>query len=84
MERPRRKEDQQRWHNRSTHLPHLRNLRKNKGMTQRDLATRAGVSSSTILLLEQGKRGAYALTVRKLAAALGVSTAGLVRGRLQN
>lgn len=84
MERPRRKEDQQRWHNRSTLLPHLRNLRRNKGMTQRELATLAGVSPNTILHLEQGKRGAYALTVRKLAAALGVSMPGLVRGRLQN
>lgn len=84
MERPRRKEDQQRWNNRSTPLPHLRLLRTSRAMTQRELATLAGVSPNTILLLEQGRRGAYALTVRKLAAALGVSMPGLVRGRPQN
>jgi len=48
-------------------------------LSQRELAGRAGVSPGTVYRLENGLRGAYPTTLRKLAAALGVKPADLVR-----
>ncbi len=50
-------------------LPRLRTA---KGMTQRQLAKEAGISQSTLALIERGHRKAYLLTLSKLAAALEV------------
>ena len=76
-----RKEDRRKWPNRSTCLPSLRGLRQGKGLSQRDLGKLAGVSPGTVFRLENGHRGAYPTTVRKLASALRVSPTELVRGR---
>lgn len=58
-------------------LPGLLGARQGRALSQRGLALLAGVDSSTIVDLEAGRRGAYPVTVRKLAAALGVSPAAL-------
>ena len=81
MNKVRRKEDKEKCTNRSTHLPSLRPVRQSGGLTQRELAGLAGVSRSSIYRLENGQRGAYPVTVRKLARALGVSPVELTRGR---
>ncbi len=54
----------------------LKDLRQGAGLTQKELATQAGVSVSTVQWIEQGGyRGTCPTyrTLRKLAAALGVS-----------
>lgn len=66
--------------NRSVALPGLRVLRQSKGLTQRELARLAGVSTGTVYRLESGRRGAYPVSVRKLASALGVSPGDLLLG----
>ncbi len=66
--------------NRSIPLPSLRELRQSRGLSQRALGKRAGVSPGTVYRLENGIRGAYPSSVRKLASALGVTPADLVRG----
>lgn len=48
-------------------------IRKQKGMTQGDLAKATGLSISYISLIEQGKRDPSISTLEKLAAGLGVS-----------
>ena len=52
----------------------LKRLRVGRGLTQRELASSANMSPSTIVLLEKrGKNeGFHPSTVRKLAGALGV------------
>jgi transcriptional regulator with XRE-family HTH domain len=53
----------------------LVSVRKRCGLTQRDLARRAGVSMSLIRQIEQGERDTTQLqTARKLAVALSVPT----------
>ncbi len=58
----------------------LKRLRVSKGLTQRDLAERAEMSPSTILLLEKKERNEsfHPSTVRKLSGALGVEPADLL------
>ncbi len=63
-------------------LPGLRPARQRLGLTQRQLAARAGTGQHTISKLETLRRGAYPQTLQKLAVALGVSTAELVEGRV--
>ncbi|WP_019633213.1 helix-turn-helix domain-containing protein [Actinomadura atramentaria] len=59
----------------------LRSVRKRRGMTQRELASDAGVSLSLVRKLEQGERDNTRLeTLRRLAAALHVRTAELIDG----
>jgi transcriptional regulator with XRE-family HTH domain len=54
----------------------LRALRLNAGLSQKDLAARAGVSEHTIKRLEGGHRKRpYPSTRRRIAAALGVAIA---------
>jgi HTH-type transcriptional regulator, competence development regulator len=50
----------------------LRRARRDQALSQQDLSAATGVAQATVSDLEQGKRGARASTVRKLAAALGV------------
>ncbi len=47
-------------------------------MSQKELGELAKVSPGTVYRLENGLRGAYPGTVRKLAVALGVTPADLV------
>ena len=65
-------EDQGPYRNRSIPLPHLRELRRSRGLSQKELGQLARVASGTVYRLENGLRGAYPGTVRKLAVALGV------------
>ena len=74
-------QDGSHWQNRSVPLPGLRACRQSRGLTQRELGKLAGVSTGTVYRLENARRGAYPVTVRKLAAALGVEPAHLVGGR---
>lgn len=46
-------------------------------MWERDLAEKSGVAAATINRLELGRRGAYPVTVRRLARALGVEPKAL-------
>ena len=78
MKKSGRKDDREQWQNRSTTLPSLRELRQSRGLTQRELGKLAKVSAGTVYRVENGLRGAYPMTVKKLAAALGVSPAALV------
>jgi transcriptional regulator with XRE-family HTH domain len=57
----------------------VRVIRKRRGLTQREVARRAGVSLSLISKLEQGERqDTRTETMRKLAVALGVPTTALI------
>jgi transcriptional regulator with XRE-family HTH domain len=57
-------------------MARLRALRLNPGLTQAELAQRAGVSEFTVVRLETGKdKRPHPSTRRKLAAALGVAIA---------
>ncbi|MFE7272819.1 helix-turn-helix domain-containing protein [Streptomyces sp. NPDC057623] len=59
----------------------LQEVRKRRGMTQRQLASESGVSLSLIRKLEQGERADTRLeTVRRLALALRVPTTYLIAG----
>ncbi|WP_255954658.1 helix-turn-helix domain-containing protein [Streptomyces odontomachi] len=59
---------------------HVRELRKRRGLTQRELASASAVSLATIRKLEQGTGGEPRLeTLRALAIALQVSTSTLLR-----
>ena len=60
-------------------LPHLREWRAQRVLTQRELAERSGVDRIAILRLETGKTQAIPATVAKLAKALGISREQLVR-----
>ena len=53
-------------------MPSLRDLRESKFISQDDLAKVSGIAASTISRLETGKEKPRFVTVRKLAAALGV------------
>jgi transcriptional regulator with XRE-family HTH domain len=81
VEQVQRKEDQTRWQNRSIALPALRELRQGRGLSQRELGRLAGISPGTVYRLENMTRGAYPITVQKLASALRLPTADLVRDR---
>jgi len=51
----------------------IRRLRELRALSQRDLATQAKLSVTTVNRIEIGKRKPMPSTVRKLAAALGVT-----------
>ena len=70
--------DRERQRNRSILLPHLRELRRSRGLSQKELGDLAEVASGTVYRLENGLRGAYPGTVRKLAGALRVTPEELV------
>ena len=71
-------EDQQPYQSRSIPLPRLRELRRSRGLSQKELGELAEVASGTVYRLENGLRGAYPGTVRKLAGALGVTPKDLL------
>ena len=78
MSQNRSREDQGPYRNRSISLPRLRELRRSRGLSQKELGELAGVASGTVYRLENGLRGAYPGTVRKLAVALGVTPEDLL------
>src|SRR5947209_6888348 len=55
----------------------VRKLRKQKGLTQKELATKAGLAERTIQWLEAGKTEPQPANLRSLAEALGVEVAEL-------
>lgn len=58
----------------------LRELRRLKVLSMRELEERSGVSYNTIWRLETGKTGAQPRTIRRIAEALGVDPSELVKG----
>ena len=59
----------------------LRELRRLRVLTLRELESESGVSYNTIWRLENGHRQARPSTIRKLAAALGVEASELLVAR---
>jgi transcriptional regulator with XRE-family HTH domain len=59
-------------------LEKLRKLRVNQGLTQRQLARKAGISNTTLAKIERGG-GAMPPTLKKLADVLGVKPVDLLR-----
>jgi transcriptional regulator with XRE-family HTH domain len=57
----------------------LRQLRRERAWSQRDLARRSGVSQDTITRLETSQREAQPRTTRRLAEALGVEPRELMK-----
>jgi repressor LexA len=57
----------------------LRELRRERALSQQDIERMTGVAQSTLSALESGKRDAQPRTVRKLADALGVEPRELMR-----
>jgi transcriptional regulator with XRE-family HTH domain len=55
-------------------------LRRQKVLSMRELEEISGVSYNTIWRLETGKTGAQPRTIRRIAGALGVDPAELVKG----
>ena len=58
----------------------LRQLRRQRALSQRDLSRMTGVAFDTISRLETGKQQAQPRTIRKLADALGVEPRELMKG----
>ena len=77
-----RQEPTRAYDNRGIPLPGLKPARQRLGLTQRQLASQAGIGQGTICKLETLQRGAYPQTLQKLAVALGVTPADLVEGRV--
>jgi transcriptional regulator with XRE-family HTH domain len=61
-------------------IQRLRELRRQKVLSMRELEGMSGVSYNTIWRLENGITGAQPRTIRKVARALGVDPAELVKG----
>ena len=58
----------------------MRRLRRERALSQRDLARAAGVGLDAVNRIETGRRDALPSTVRKLAKALGVEPRDLMKG----
>jgi transcriptional regulator with XRE-family HTH domain len=58
----------------------LRELRRERALSQEDLERTTGIAQSTLSALERGKRDAQPRTVRKLAEAFGVEPRELMKG----
>ena len=58
----------------------LRELRRERVLSLRELEETSGVSYNTIWRIEDGRQGAHPRTIRKLADALGVDPKELIRG----
>jgi transcriptional regulator with XRE-family HTH domain len=56
----------------------LKELRRERVLSLRELEERSGVSYNTIWRIEDGRQGAHPRTVRKLADALGVQPSELI------
>jgi transcriptional regulator with XRE-family HTH domain len=61
-------------------MQRLRELRRQRVLSMRELEEMSGVSYNTIWRLETGKTGAQPRTIRKIAEALEVDPAELVKG----
>ena len=57
----------------------LRKLRRERALSQQDIERAMGISQATLSYLEQGKRGARASTLRKLAEVLEVAPKELMK-----
>ncbi len=57
----------------------LRELRRRRVLSMRDLEERSGISHNTIWRIESGRQGAHPRTIRKLAEALGVEPEELLK-----
>jgi transcriptional regulator with XRE-family HTH domain len=57
----------------------LKELRRERVFSLRELEEKSGVSHNTIWRIEDGRQGAHPRTVRKLAEALGVEPSELVK-----
>ena len=57
----------------------LRRLRKKRGLTQAELASKAGVSRGYLIRLEQGKQDPTLSMLRRLAKELRIPVSRLVR-----
>jgi len=57
----------------------LKQLRRERVLSLRELEERSGVSYNTIWRIEDGRQGAHPRTVRKLAEALGAQPSELIR-----
>jgi transcriptional regulator with XRE-family HTH domain len=57
----------------------LKELRRRRVLSMRELEERSGVSHNTIWRIESDRQGAHPRTVRKLAEALGVEPEELLR-----
>jgi transcriptional regulator with XRE-family HTH domain len=79
VEADRRKDDLHRCLHGSIPLPSLLEVRQRMALSQQDLAKLARVSAGTIRLLENGRRGSYPATLRKLAGALCVAPQELMQ-----
>jgi transcriptional regulator with XRE-family HTH domain len=58
----------------------LRELRRERVLSLRELEEKSGVSYNTIWRIEDGRQGAHPRTIRKLAQALGVDPKELIQG----
>jgi transcriptional regulator with XRE-family HTH domain len=58
----------------------LRELRRERVLSLRELEEKSGVSYNTIWRIEDGRQGAHPRTIRKLAEALGVDPKELIQG----
>ncbi len=61
-------------------MERLRELRRERALALRELGELSGISLQTIWRIEAGRQGAHPRTIRKLAQALGVEPAELVKG----
>ena len=61
-------------------IQRLRELRRQKVLSMRELEEMSGVSYNTIWRIENGRTGAQPRTIRKIAEVLGVEPAELLKG----
>ena len=61
-------------------MQRLKELRRERVLSLRELEEKSGVSYNTIWRLEDGRQGAHPRTIRKIARALGVEPAELLKG----
>jgi transcriptional regulator with XRE-family HTH domain len=59
-------------------LPHLREIRERRLLTQIELADKAGVGRTTIIRIEQGESNVRPRTIKRLARALRVRPEALL------
>ncbi|HKH37773.1 MAG TPA: helix-turn-helix transcriptional regulator [Rubrobacter sp.] len=60
-------------------MERLKQLRRERVLSLRELEERSGVSYNTIWRIEDGRQGAHPRTIRELADALGVQPSELIR-----
>ncbi len=60
-------------------MERLKELRKLRALSQQELAESAGIGRATLSRIERGETGAHGRTLRRLAEALRVDVAELVK-----